>query len=156
MPFSFHPSYVLPGISQSNYTIKKKRKLHPIYHPTTHPSKSPLPSSSAFSGGLFQVINTNNCPDPEPVTSASPEGRRLIFPNCIWLDTGHVGEEAPEVVRKKFGPGRSEKLRPASLVCYYLALKMFTSFRSIASIWMTSVFWIIYFCLICYGPWCSL
>ena len=98
---SFVPSVVLPSIAQPNNTIKKKRES---YIPsTTHPPKPTLPSSSAFSGGLFRGIDTNDNPDPDPATAAFPEIQIVRLPNFIRLDSGRVGEEAPEGVGSRLG-----------------------------------------------------
>ena len=92
MSLSFSISVVLPGILQPNETIKKKIESYIPY--TTHPPKSPLPSLTAFSSGQFQGLYPNDCPNLYPTTAASPEGRRVRFPNCTRSVMGYVGEEA--------------------------------------------------------------
>ena len=55
----------------------------PIIHPTP-----PLTYLSTISSGLLWWLDPNDCPDPNPTTTVSPEVRRVRLTNCIQLDTG--------------------------------------------------------------------
>ena len=59
---------------------------------------------------------------------------------------GRIGEEALEGVVSRFGPGGGDKLHPAPLGRSDLDLIFFTDYRSIATIWLTSVFLVKSFC----------
>ena len=95
---------------------------------------------------MFQGIDPNYHPNPDPATATSPEGRRVRFPNCIRSDTGRVIEEAPEGVVYRFSTGGSDKLRPANLGRSDPALTFSTAYIIIAPIWTTSVFLVTSFC----------
>ena len=96
--------------------------------------------SSAFSSGLFQGLDPNDRPNPDPVTAASTEGQRVRLPNCIRSDTGRIREEAPEGVGSRFVLVCGNKLRPAPFGSSDPALIFSTSYRSISPICMTIVF----------------
>ena len=55
---------------------------------------------------------------------------------------GRVREESLEGVVYLFGMGDSDKLLPAPLGRSDTALTFYTAYRSIAPIWMTSVFFV--------------
>ena len=113
MSLSFYQSVFLPVIAHPNDIKKKKRESY--ISSTTYPPKYPLPSSSAFSSGLFWGLNPNDCPNPYPATAAPPEGRIVKSPKYVLSDMGCAVEAFPERVGSQFGPGGGEKLRPAPL-----------------------------------------
>ena len=123
-----------------NQTTQYRRKRDSYIPYITQPPKSPLPSSSALCISLFQWLDPNDHTSLQPAFTASPEGWRVRFTNCIRSYTGRAGEESPEGVVSRFGPGGSDKLIPAPLRRSDPDLKFSIAYRIISSIWMISFF----------------
>ena len=111
---------------------------------------------STFSSNLIRGIDPNDLPNPYPATTASPECQWVQFPNFVLSDTWHIRKKTFEGGGYRFGPEGRDKLCLAPSVCSDLDFTFSTAYRSIATIWMTSILLVTFFCLIWYWLGCAM
>ena len=137
MSLSFCPSVILPGIAQTNDTIKKKEIVTshlPLIHPNP-PFHPRLPSQMSCSQGSIPMTAPTQTPQMLP-SPKDGEYNYQTFSNPIRV----ASEKNP---RRELYPNlvqREAKKTPAPLGRSDPALKFSTAYIIISPIWTTSVF----------------